>query len=330
MPTHIKCQCGKPLVIPDGTAARKIVCPICRAVVRAPEQPSSPTRAKSLPDAGAPLRPVEEATEVFPEREKPDRKQRRQAKVRRHGLNQVNRALALHYASTFAVYAGIWTAIIAAFLLLAVNLARGDKAEEPLGNAMGFFFCAAAGFVLLAGLIELATFALCLWVPAAGARLLLFGSLGAWVGVLALSIWVFWPDDHRPFALAGAFVVLLGSWTLWLLFLRRLAFYLHQEEIAAETVRMLLRGIFMMLLAVVLVTVAMLYISLIVYVKYPLARFTLVAMAITGFLGLMRIAAATRFFESMLHFLLFPTGILFVFKYLDLIGSVRMVIYRRA
>jgi hypothetical protein len=326
MPIHISCPCGKRLLIPDGTAATKFLCPSCRTVLHAPHEAGVPAPIVPTADASEEVRPVEEPVEVYPEEEKPDRKRRQHAKIRRQGLNQVNRGLAIHYASTFAVYGGVWAAIIAALFKVAADL----SGDEAAAKATGFFFCASSALFLIAGLIELTVLVLCLLVPAAGAKPFLFGALAAWAPVLALAVWVFWPDDHRPFALAGALVIMLGVWTLWMLFLRRLAVYLHQDEIAAETVRLLVRGLGMMLLAVVLLTALIGFIHLLVYLKYPFMRFVLITVVISMFLGMMRIAAATRFFESMVHFLLFPTGILFVFKYLDVIGSLRMVIYRRS
>jgi hypothetical protein len=326
MPIQMKCTCGKQLLIPDGATGKKVICPACRAVLDPHPSIAIPARGKTGRDSTEPLKPIEEPVEVTPGREKPSRKRRRHARERRQGLNQVNRGLALHHASAFAVYGGTLAVTPCAILLVAYRLTENDQVE----SALGFFSCLAGTFLLLAGLIELIVIALCLWAPAAGARSFLFGSLAAWAGVLALAVWVFWPDDHRPFALAGAFLGLLGAWTLWMLFLRRLAVYLEQEELAGDTVRTLVRGLATLLLAVIFLTLAILFVLLVVHVGYPFVRFMLCIVALSTFLGLMRVAAASRYFESMLHFVLFPTGILFVFKYLDLIGSMRMVIWRRS
>jgi hypothetical protein len=104
----------------------------------------------------------------------------------------------------------------------------------------------------------------------------------------------------------------------------------RSEELVDETVRTLPRGLATILLAGVLLSLLIGFIFLLASLSHPRGRLFLCSMFISAFLGLMRIAAATRFFDSMVHFLLFPTGILFVFKYLDLIGSVRTVIWRRS
>jgi hypothetical protein len=53
------------------------------------------------------------------------------------------------------------------------------------------------------------------------------------------------------------------------LFLRRLALYLHQQELAADALRTLARRLGTALLAAVFLTVLVLFIVLVVQLRYP-------------------------------------------------------------
>jgi hypothetical protein len=362
MAVQITCSCGKRVSIPDQYATRKVVCPACRAVLAAPAAAAAPAReapaaapkrgGPAAPPAGKdvamevivepqppaakkggrPAVPPAEAAEVFvepdegAEPDKAERKRKRGARARRRGLERVTLGLAVHYAAVFLVYAGLWASIVAVLLTVAYRYSEGDKTLA----AMTFFYCAAAVCLLLTGLVQIATFVLCLAVPDGAARKFLIGSQAVWPAVFGLAVWAMFPGDLRLVALGGAILFLLGSWALWMFFLQRAAYAAHQPDIADETLRALWRGLGTMLGVVLILIAVTLYIMLIIYVEYKFVRILLISISISVFLGMLRIAAATRFFESVWHFLLFPTGFLSVLKYLDLLGSLRLFILRRS
>jgi hypothetical protein len=351
MPTVITCSCGKKLAIPDHLAMRKIACPACRTVLVAPaaagpkpEGPAAPPAAKTVPmeviveptpapaKKGGPAAPPaskNDPVEVLVEPEdldKAERKRKRDARARRRGLDRVNLSLAFHYAAIFLVYAGLWAMIIAVNLNVAYRYSDSDKTR----SAMTFFYFAAATCILLTGLVHLVIFILCLALPDGSARKFLIGSHAAWLVVFGLAIWALCSFDLRLPALGGAVLFLLGSWALWMFFLRRTASVSGQRDIADECVPVLWRGLATMLALVVILTLITLYVMLVMSFKFAWVRFVIFFFSLSILMGVMRIAAATRFFESFTHALLFPTGFLSVLRYLDLVGSLRMNIHRRS
>jgi hypothetical protein len=268
----------------------------------------------------------EDLPELYPVADKRERKRARRARARRLGLNRVNLGLAFHYAVVLAVFAGLWAGVLAIMFRLAAWYTGEDEALAT----MTVFFCVSSVCLLLAGLVQTVTFVLCLAVPNGLARGLLIGSQACWAVVLPLAGWVLWPTDFRVPALGGALFFLFASWALWVLFLRGTAEAIKQPELAESCVHILWRGLWTTLLVVVLLTLATLYVMLLDVVQYQFLRFFVVGVTVMTLIGLSRIAAATGFFESAVHFLLFPTGVLPILKYLDLIGSMRMVILRRS
>jgi hypothetical protein len=331
MPFKLTCPCGKRFLIPDEDAAKRFACPLCKTVVPGPRYGSEPATISREKGVDSPFLSLEEdleevvPEEVVPEEDKPDRKKKKQAKVKKQGLAMVSRGLAINYASTFVVFVAVWLGIVAAVLTLAAQISESEK----VASAMTFFYSASSFALFLAGVLEMATLVLCMAVPDGSARRFLFLSLVAWPLVFGFAVLALWAEEFRYLMLATAFLALFGAWTLWMFFLRRTAVYIKQPEIAEEARRTFWKGLWTMVLLAVLLMVLILYGSLLIYVKLQFLRYFLIFLGVTVFLGMIRIAAVTSYFESVVHFLLFPTGMLYILTYLNLIGSVRMVIWRR-
>lgn len=306
--THF-CPNGHKLLLPPSQAQRTIACPICKAPVTIAAAAMVVTLTAMEPEAGVlltPIMPVLDPKELAKAYQEPIPKEVRQeaarhARERRAGLDRVNLGLGFHYARmlTFLIL----------FLLSLVFTFLGVLGDEPevvaFGMAVNLILGAAASLLAIAGSV------FCLWVPAeSGARVVIAVSLILDILTLPLSLAVRLLDlmgagESYTALVASVPVLLLGtvSWILFMVFLRQLAKYLNQETEAEEAMQVLAESI-------ILVTGGMLF--MLVVILLSLLPFVGIIFAFAG------VAAAVYFIVR------------FLFRFLNLVASIRQIILYRS
>src|SRR5207302_304141 len=102
---------------------------------------------------------------------------------------------------------------------------------------------------LAAGILEVPSSILCLWVPDASSRRLLIGALLLRPLSLLASCWFILSTAHRQLALGTALLFLVAGWVLWMCFLRQLALCVKEVAMGDEAVRLLGSGFVTLVLA---------------------------------------------------------------------------------
>jgi hypothetical protein len=270
------------------------------------------------------------------EAEEEDRRKRRRYAVRRRGLNSVNTGLAFHYGGMVGFLLGAvagWVGL-AVFLVTAVRQgAAGEDEPVPVGPlaAMTFLFLAGWWLTAMSSVADVVSSAFCLSVPDTLARRFLIGSLvvralAAPSGLLFLLVG--WAGTA---VLATGFLAVVG-WLLWVAFLWGLAGCLNHPDLGEEAVGVTLSA-FTLVLGWVVVTALLLaflvFILLLARVAGPYACFAPFSFAAL-IAGIIKYLLASGKFDSLVTLLLYPTGIPVITRYLDLIGTTRMIILRRS
>jgi hypothetical protein len=249
------CPNGHKSYVKDEHAGKKAACPICRAVVRVPDPrlTASPAPApRPAPPPKLPIglasNPVDEPVTVAPLDTDEDRPRKR---GRRQALSRVHRGLGFHYARQIILLVGLLISLLQLILLGPKLLPTADAPRE--GSVRSFLFTAVGFLVLLLsegrGVIGILGSAFCAAVPAkSGARGLIVASLVLDCLTLPLPLIVPFLDD-----LPGALLSLVGSvfglvaWILFMLFLRKLAYYLDAEDCGDEAQHLLIKGLLMLI-----------------------------------------------------------------------------------
>jgi hypothetical protein len=132
--------------------------------------------------------------------------------------------------------------------------------------------------------------------------------------------------------LATSALTIIG-WVLWVLFLRGLSLCLEQPDLGQEAVSITISAVKL----VVGWFVAIVCLTFLLAVIIALARvrgggcfvlFIIFAL-VSGVAGVLRYLILSGRFESPITMVLYPTGIPLIMRYLDLIGTLRMIILRR-
>jgi hypothetical protein len=247
------CPNGHKSFVKDEHAGKKAACPICRAVVRVPDPRltaspvPAPQPAPSKPPIGLARGPADEPTTVAPLEADEDRPKKR---GRRQALAKVYRGLGFHYARQIILLIGLLIALLQLILVGPKLIPTGDAAPE--GPVRPFLFTAVNILLLivseLRGVVGIIGSAFCAAVPPkSGARGLIITSLVLDCLTLPLPI-------VTPFLdlLAGALLSMLASlfglvaWMLFMLYLRKLAYYLDAEQFGDEAMRLILKGLLML------------------------------------------------------------------------------------
>jgi len=357
MPTQLTCTCGQLLRVPDEIAAKKIACPRCQAVILlADKRPARPDLAPAgyskvqeaplldmsldtpelIDDAMEPelldetpeLLPVAPATAAAgaAESARPAKKKKRQARERRKSLEKVSLGLAFHVVAPFVFLPSMWTGWIALALLMMSNEPDLSDAAVPFT----FLAVTSAIFMILTALVDIPTAVFCLRVQDGAARGLLIASLACRGLAIALSVLVFFLESLRATMLLLAFAPTIASWVLWMCFLSRVGAYLDRPEFTGEALRTLLSGVKTLVATVAILFMVAGMFMLIVYIKIVFARYALFSVSVSVFFAMVRIFLAVGQIDSVVMFLLAPTGIPFIFgRHLPLVGSLRTVIERR-
>ncbi|MBM4067904.1 MAG: hypothetical protein FJ271_03030 [Planctomycetes bacterium] len=187
--------------------------------------------------------------------------------------------------------------------------------------------------VVLAGVTECVSSVMCLWIPDSLGRGLLLGALGVRLlavgGGIGLLI-----GGQAQVATAVSLLGLLSAWVLWMFFLRQIALRRKDRQLADHVLRVLGKGA----ITAILVFVTALVVAGFLRWFFGLETLQHRMMLLLAGAGLVDAVAGILYFlgsvanllaGSFWGVLIYPTGIPFVFEYLDLIGSVRAVVLRR-
>jgi hypothetical protein len=267
--------------------------------------------------------------------EKQARRRRRNA-ARRRRLTQVEVGLAVHYGGMVAFLLGAvagWLGLVVSLVTAVKHGAGGEEGPAPVGPmaAMTFLFLAGWGLTALSGVTELVSSGFCLSVPNSPARKFLTGSMVVRALVVPSGLLLVLLGWAGTAVLAAVFLAVVG-WLLWVGFLCCLSDCLEYPDLAEEAVGVTLSAFKLVICWVVVTSLLLgflLFTLLLVQVVglyafcSPLSFCALVA-------GIIRYLLASGKFDSVLTLVLYPTGVPMITRYLDLIGTTRMIIRRRS
>jgi hypothetical protein len=280
--------------------------------------------------------PPEETEWAILDEEAEARRMRRRCAARRRGLTKVDVGLAIHYGGMVAFLLGAvvgWLGLVV-FLVTAVKHgASGEDAPVPAGPlaAMTFLFLAGWGLTALSSVTEFVSAAFCLSVPDSLARKFLTGSMVARALAAPSGLLLVLLGWAGIALLATVFLAVVG-WLLWVGFLCCLSDCLDYPVLAEESVDVTLSAMKLvicwvvgssLLLGFILFTLLLVRVAGVYAFCSPLSFCALVA-------GIIRYLLASGKFDSVLTLVLYPTGIPVIMRYLDLIGTTRMIIRRRS
>jgi hypothetical protein len=264
------------------------------------------------------------------------RRMRRRYAARRRGLTKVDVGLAIHYGGMVAFLLGAvvgWFGLVMFLVTALKHTARGEDEPVPAGPlaAMTFLFLAGWGLTALSSVTELVSSAFCMSVPDSLARKFLIASmvvraLAAPSGLLFLLL------GWAGIAVLGTVFLAVVGWLLWVGFLCGLSDFLDYPDLAEEAVGVTLSAFKFVICWVVVTSLLvgfLLFTLLLAQVVGPYACFSPLSFCAL-IAGIIRYLLASGKFESALTLVLYPTGIPWIMRYLDLIGTTRMIIRRRS
>jgi hypothetical protein len=327
MPLDVTCPDGHIFHIEAGHDGRVVYCPRCKVGVRLVL--AGPQANAWEVEEVAEAEVVDEGDEgpgAFRQRVRRNRARQRKKKVARlAALDRVNLGLGFHYAGMVAFLLAQWAWWIALLLLLfRLNPLLGAAPAVEDG-----FLLASMGLTVLAGLIDFPCPVLCLFVPESKARGLLAASLGLRGLMFLGGLGFVFLTGHWPLLLLIMFAAAAGAWVFWMLFLARTATLLEEPVLAKEAIAVLGKAFQTALMVLTCLFLFFLFVSLAIKLG-RMGRFFLGGVAIAALMGYLRVVARTSAFESIWRTFFFPTGLPFFMTYLDLLGTLRTVIARRA
>jgi hypothetical protein len=268
-----------------------------------------------------------------------EERKRRKSRSRRQGLGWVNIGLAIHYggmgAFLLAIIAG-WLAVITMMIAISKISALRPN-EEPSASILGTLLASGVLFLIsncltaCSSLADIVSSAFCLNVPDSTARGFLIGALCTRVLALPAGVVLLFFVAYG-WAMLSSTVLALVGWVLWVIFLRNLALYLKEPVLAQEGIDVTFSALKFGISWAVMMATLIGFLFLMVNMRriggcfFGFFVMTFVA-AVTG---LIRYLVLTDRFGSLAGLVLYPTGIPLVMRYMDLIGTLRMIILRRA
>jgi hypothetical protein len=313
-------------------------CARCAAISRGEDvyagEFDAPSRAEAIP----PEDDIEVALldEPGPEEEEEHERKKRRHLHRYRGLKQVNRGLVIHYGGMLTFLAGVAVGWVGLAVLASTAVLAGAEEDPEAAAARGFaaaafLFSCSWGLTALSGLMDLVASGYCLGVPDPLARKCLAWSMVA--RMLALAFGVVFLLFRLPglAELITSFLAVVG-WLLWVGFLWGLADCLNYPVLGEEAVGVTWSALYLVITWIVVTCFSLIYLLITLLLARiggffpcmsPLAVAALIA-------GIIRYLLATGKFESPWTLILYPTGIPLVLRYLNLIGTTRMIILRRS
>ncbi len=250
----------------------------------------------------------------------------------------MNVGLAIHYggmgAFLLALIAG-WLAVIllvGAFVSLKAQ-PRLEPSVKILGTlaASAFLFLSSNALAAIGTLTDIVSSFFCLRVPDGTARGFLIGALCTRLLALPVGVALMFFVPYG-FAVLSSIVLAIIAWCLWIGFLRTLALSLKQPILAREAIDVTLSAVKLGVSWVVGTGTVIGVIFLMVTMRRLGGCFMgfLILSSISVVAGLARFLILSDRFSSMTNLFLYPTGIPLIMRYMDLIGTLRMIILRRA
>jgi hypothetical protein len=292
-----------------------------------PDAPASRKRSDRL----APSWVKEEPDQT----DKATERKRSKARQRRRGLGHVNIGLAIHYGGMVGFMLGQAAAWLAVVLLMIAIISLGARKPDAssVGTllASGFLFFASWVLTTCSALADLVSAAFCLRAPDAAARGFLIGALAVRVLALPAGLGLILLGQPGWAMLATSVLATIG-WVLWVLFLRALALDLSQPDLAKEVIHITFAAVKLAIWWMVVTVGFIGFLALMAGLKrvgFCGAGIFLGAF-VSGLAGFLRYLIVSGRFESITTLLLYPTGIPLIMRYLDLIGTLRMIILRRS
>ncbi len=253
---------------------------------------------------------------------------RRIIKSRRRSLARVNLGLALHYPAPFLCLVALTTGSVALFLSA---MSRNPRLGDLFASSAHAFLTISSVALLLTSLAQIGPTVLAMWAPGGTGRVLLGLALSLlWLACLSAGLALVLPVARAAF-LAVSLLALPGAWVLWMVFLRRLGECLERDTIAEGAVQMCLRVFRVMTLTggfwlVVAVSVFFVLAVGVLFLSYmPPTLWFLPAIAIGA---AARVIWVFGNFETLLEYVLFPTGLPITFEYVNFISGVRKILDR--
>jgi hypothetical protein len=283
--------------------------------------------------------PVEWAIldEEADEEDAEETERRRRHLARWRALSKVNVGLAIHYFGMLAFLLGQAAGWGGIFVLLVTLITMGARAEGdpapvvPLGASFCLCLCSWI-LTALSSVADLVASAFCLSVPHPSARGFLIASMAVRATAVPSGLVLLILDSPGLAVLASCFLAVVG-WVLWVAFFCGLTDVMKHPKLGEEAVAVTFSalrvvGSWFALAASLLMCLIFLLLMLragifLCSCMSPLSFAALIA-------GIIKYLMATGKFESIWSVLLFPTGIPTVMRYLDLIGTTRMIILRRS
>lgn len=320
MSQTVTCPNGHKLRVQDEDAGEEVVCPKCRALVEIPA--AEPKRRRQRADRDADEAMADDEREAA----------RAEKRNRRQAFARTNQGLGLHY---FGMAIALLACVIGWIALLLLVGAGVDPWISRIAvYSVPFLLVACVILVVLAGLAECVSSVLCLWVPDSLGRGLLLGALGVRLLTLGGGIGLLIAERAQG-AAAVSLLGLLLAWILWMFFLRQIAVLCKDRQLGNHVLSVLGKGV---LTAIVVLATALIIVG---FLKWFFGLETLQHRLMLLLAGTLLVGAVAGIFfflgnvanlnvGSFWSVLIYPTGIPFVFEYLDLIGSLRAVVLRRS
>lgn len=267
------------------------------------------------------------------EQEEEERKRRRKKKGQRkkrdriEGLATVSKGLGIHYAGIFVFMVGSWVYWLAFGIMFACMFTG-----MPDVHAFGFLSDVILVAVLIsaiATLIEVPAGIMCVMVPDGSAKGLAISSVALRFLMILIGVWYVAADfDSLPAIVNG--LLLVGTFFLWMCFLRQTAVFLGQPGLARDVISLIIQALLTALAIFTFLFFASLLVRLLMIIQSPLGR----AIIISSFAGPLATLVGACYKlsggDSVLKVVLYPTGIPFLLRYLEFISSLRVALLKRA
>jgi hypothetical protein len=235
MPIEIACPNGHQLRVAEKFAGKRVRCPRCQVIL---EVPAVIEESELVESNG------QEDVEREKEAERKAEKRRRRARNER--LQKVRLGITLHLIKMLLQLASI----VAVIALIGIGVASKSEHTGHIANLT------AGGVAIVAAVLGLTGSVLCIAVPrASDARTMIVISLGLDIAVSALNvvdlIITLPPIPEIALGVVGG-LLQTGSWLTFMFFLKRLADYLRERYLSADTESVLKLGLMLWLARVTL------------------------------------------------------------------------------
>jgi hypothetical protein len=249
--------------------------------------------------------------------------------ARARDLHRLDWGLALHFVSPLVYLVGVLASGLGCFF----SVAAQSRNLESMTSPAHFFTFSACLCLLLVGGIEIVNTGLAMSTRGGVGRNFLTGAFGLYCAGSLLAALGMFLDDYRAAFLPCSLLLVTIAWAVWLGYLAAVGRSLGRPEIseqAGRTVmsafsRMALTGIFWFIIGIGVWFAMLLGARWRAWFPGHLLLLTPASVGaaakVTWYFGK---------FDSIVEFVLFPTGVPFALEYMNFIGGTRVIIDREA